>query len=94
MSSLLYFQNGSLTHNVPALPYFYHKRAAEADPHGYHHVECEKETKTICKKAPVTEEVSKDFELCRPKPTKVCEDKELKVPNIVCEEPEKATEEA
>merc|ERR1711993_37056 len=53
-----------------ALPYhhgpFYHKRAAEAeaDPHGYY-VKCEKEMKTVCKKKPVTEEVSKDFELCR-----------------------------
>merc|ERR1712141_494880 len=81
-----------------ALPY-HHRRAAEAEPHGYY-VECEKETKTVCKKAPVTEEVSKDFELCRPKPTEVCEDKELKVPKIVCEEPEaeeaegKAVEEA
>ena len=103
MSSLLrVFSNFRLP--VPALPYhghFYHRRAAEAeaDPHGYY-VECEKETKTVCKKTPVTEEVSKDFELCRPKPTEVCEDKELKVPNIVCEEPEaeeaegKAVEEA
>merc|ERR1711944_320924 len=34
------------------LPYhhgpFYHRRAAEADPHGYY-VKCEKETKTVCK---------------------------------------------
>ena len=82
-----------INHSLPALPYhhgpFYHRRAAEAEaePHGYY-VECEKETKTVCKKTPVTEEVSKDFELCRPKPTEVCEDKELKVPKIVCEEPE------
>ena len=82
---IVYFSVAALPHHG----HFYHRRAAEADPHGYF-VECEKETKTVCKKAPVTEEVSKDFELCRPKPTKVCEDKELKVPNVVCEEPEEA----
>merc|ERR1711983_609774 len=66
--------------------YGYHKREAEADAdaHGYAY---EKVTKTICKKTPITEEVSKDFELCRPKPSEVCEDKEVKVPKLVCEEP-------
>merc|ERR1712179_695587 len=64
--------------------YFYHKREAEADAHGFAY---EKVTKTICKKTPITEEVSKDFELCRPKPSEVCEDKEIKVPKLVCEEP-------
>merc|ERR1712179_141587 len=66
--------------------YGYHKREAEAeaDAHGYAY---EKVTKTICKKTPITEEVSKDFELCRPKPSEVCEDKEIKVPKLVCEEP-------
>merc|ERR1711963_1011254 len=64
--------------------YGYHKREAEANAHGYAY---EKVTKTICKKTPITEEVSKDFELCRPKPSEVCEDKEIKVPKLVCEEP-------
>merc|ERR1711862_258365 len=66
--------------------YGYHKREAEAeaDAHGYAY---EKVTKTICKKTPITEEVSKDFELCRPKPSEVCEEKEIKVPKLVCEEP-------
>merc|ERR1711920_232443 len=64
--------------------YFYHKREAEADAHGFAY---EKVTKTICKKTPITEEVSKDFELCRPKPSEVCEDKEVKVPKLVCEGP-------
>merc|ERR1712029_1193841 len=64
--------------------YGYHKREAEADAHGYAY---EKVTKTICKKTPITEEVSKDFELCRPKPSEVCEEKEIKVPRLVCEEP-------
>merc|ERR1712112_189503 len=70
-------------------PGYYGKRAAEADaePHGYVY-ECEKETKSICKKKPVTEEVSKDFELCRPKPNEVCEDKEIKVPKLICEDEE------
>ena len=49
--------------------YFYHKREAEADAHGFAY---EKVTKTICKKTPITEEVSKDFELCRPVPKEVC----------------------
>ena len=51
--------------------YGYHKREAEAeaDAHGYAY---EKVTKTICKKTPITEEVSKDFELCRPVPKEVC----------------------
>merc|ERR1711920_1195342 len=64
--------------------YFYHKREAEVDAHGFAY---EKVTKTICKKTPITEEVSKDFELCRPKPSEVCEDKEVKVPKLVCEGP-------
>merc|ERR1711872_396126 len=69
-------------------PGFYHKREAEADAgHLGYAIECEKETKTVCKKKPVTEEVSKDFELCRPKPNEVCEDKEIKVPRVICEEP-------
>merc|ERR1712066_840090 len=70
-------------------PGYYGKRAAEADaePHGYVY-ECEKETKSICKKKPVTEEVSKDYELCRPKPNEVCEDKEIKVPKLICEDEE------
>merc|ERR1739838_939707 len=74
--------------------YGYHKREAEADAyaHGYAY---EKVTKTICKKKPITEEVSKDFELCRPKPSEVCEEKEIKVPRLVCEEPaEKKVEDA
>merc|ERR1711953_606774 len=78
-------------HALPYHGHFYHKR--EAEPHHPYYVECEKETKTICKKEPVIEEVSKDFELCRPKPSEVCEDKEIKVPRVVCEEPE-AKEEA
>merc|ERR1711874_200068 len=81
-----------------ALPYhhgYLHKREAEADPHHPYYVECEKETKEVCKKEPVIEEVSKDFELCRPKPSEVCEDKEIKVPSVVCGEPEaKEAEEA
>jgi len=72
--------------------YGYHKREAEADGHGYAY---EKVTKTICKKTPITEEVSKDFELCIPKPSEVCEEKEIKVPRLVCEEPaEKEAEDA
>merc|ERR1712233_182988 len=63
-------------------PRFYHKREAEADAGhlGYAAIEC--------KKKPVTEEVSKDFELCRPKPNEVCEDKEIKVPKLICEDEE------
>merc|ERR1739848_958436 len=52
--------------------------------------ECETMTKTFCKKTPVTEEVSKDFELCRPKPSEVCEDKEIMVPKLVCGEVKEA----
>merc|ERR1712029_1271846 len=66
------------------------KRAAEAEAghFGYAAIECEKETKTVCKKKPTTEKVSKDFELCRPKPNEVCEDKEIKVPKLICEDEE------
>eukprot|EP00092_Neocalanus_flemingeri_P050729 GFUD01058742.1.p1 GENE.GFUD01058742.1~~GFUD01058742.1.p1 ORF type:complete len:155 (+),score=59.70 GFUD01058742.1:81-545(+) len=63
--------------------------------HGYHGKreahelkECEKETKEICKKVPVKEEVTKDVEFCKGIPKKVCEDKELQVPRIVCQEDE------
>jgi hypothetical protein len=46
--------------------------------HGYHGkreahapVECEKETKEICKKVPIKEEVTKDIEFCKGTPKKV-----------------------
>merc|ERR1712002_1304394 len=61
--------------------------------HGYHGkmeahavVECEKETKEICKKVPIKEDVTKDIEFCKAVPKKVCEDRELKVPKITCAE--------
>merc|ERR1712210_249272 len=57
---------------VCKFPGFHHKRSAE--PH-YGHIECEKETKEVCKKEPVVEEKSKDFELCHLEPKKVCEEK-------------------
>merc|ERR1711862_376581 len=76
-------------------PGFYKREAeAEAGPFGCAAIECEKETKTVYKKKPTTEEVSKDFELCRPKPNEVCEDKETKVPRVICEDPEKKAEDA
>ena len=34
-------------------------------------VECEKETKEICKKVPIKEEVTKDIEFCKGTPKKV-----------------------
>merc|ERR1711963_991181 len=76
-------------------PGFY-KREAEAEAGHFGHVaiECEKEIKAVCKKKPTTEEVSKDFELCRPKPNEVCEDKEIKVPRVICEDPEGKAEDA
>ena len=40
--------------------------------HGYPVPECEKETKEVCRQVPTKEEVSKDFELCRPVPKEVC----------------------
>ena len=91
MSSLILRVTNCPTTALPYHPRFYHKREAEAeaDPHHPYYVECEKETKNVCKKKPVIEEVTKDFELCHPKPTKVCEDKEIQVPKVVCEEPEK-----
>merc|ERR1719500_789139 len=51
-------------------------------------VECEKETKEICKKVPIKEDITKDIEFCKGTPKKVCEDKEVKIPKITCEEPE------
>merc|ERR1712137_1218392 len=52
--------------------YGYHKREAEAEADAHGYA---------------YEKVSKDFELCRPKPSEVCEDKEIKVPKLVCEDP-------
>merc|ERR1712117_391961 len=72
---------------------YFHKREAEADAHGYY-IECEKEMKTVCKKTPVKEEVNKEFELCRPKPNEVCEEKEIKVPRLVCEDETEEKDEA
>jgi len=70
----------------PVGPYGYHKRSAQ--PHGYAVPECEKEMKEVCKKVPVKEEVSKEFELCRPAPKEECEEREIKVPTLNCEEKE------
>merc|ERR1711973_186923 len=52
--------------------------------------ECTTETKTFtkitgfekgdCKEIEVKEEVSKEFELCRPAPKEECEEREIKVP--------------
>merc|ERR1712154_687920 len=53
-------------------------------------IECEKETKEVCKKEPVVEEKSKDFELCHLEPKKVCEEKTFKIPTLHCEEEEEA----
>merc|ERR1712038_1456618 len=76
---------------VCKFPGFHHKRSAE--PH-YGHIECEKETKEVCKKEPVVEEKSKDFELCHLEPKKVCEEKTFKIPTLHCEEEEEEEEEA
>jgi len=70
----------------PVGPYGYHKRSAQ--PHGYVVPKCEKEMKKVCKKVPVKEEVSKEFELCRPAPKEKCEEKEIQVPTLNCEEKE------
>merc|ERR1711910_175684 len=52
---------------------------------GYEDGEC-KEIKEVCKKEPVVEEKSKDFELCHLEPKKVCEEKTFKIPTLHCEE--------
>merc|ERR1712110_277166 len=70
---------------VCKFPGFHHKRSA--DPH-YGHIECEKQTKGVCKKEPVVEEKTKEFELCHLEPKKVCEEKTFKVPTLDCEEEE------
>ena len=46
----------------------------------------------VCKKEPVVEEKSKDFELCHLEPKKVCEEKTFKIPTLHCEEEEEAEE--
>merc|ERR1712179_542535 len=68
----------------------HHKR--EASPHGYGYIKCEKKKKEICKQKPTVEEKSKDHELCRLEPKKVCEMKTVKVPKLVCEEAEEKEE--
>merc|ERR1712029_663160 len=55
---------------------------AEAGHFGYAAIECEKETKTVCKKKPTTEEVSKDFELCRPKPNEFVKTRKSRFPEL------------
>merc|ERR1711971_1315982 len=75
---------------VCKFPGFHHKkRSAEPNPHYGHIVECEKETKEVCKKEPVVEEKTKEFEICHLEPKKVCEEKTFKVPTLDCEEEEK-----
>merc|ERR1712179_293358 len=65
-------------------------KTRSAEPHGY--IECEKETKEVCKKEPVVEEKSKDFEICHLEPKKVCEEKTFKIPTLDCEEEEEKDE--
>ena len=72
-------------HVVPRLGH-YHKREAEAEAGGYGHVECEKETKEVCRKVPVKTPVEKEVEICTNTPSEVCEDVERKVPKLTCEE--------
>ena len=57
-------------------------------PHDFHHehTECEKEMKEVCKVVPTVEEKSEDFEVCRLEPEKVCEEKEVQIPKLVCEQ--------
>merc|ERR1712080_707633 len=74
---------------VCKFPGFHHKKRS-AEPHGY--IECEKETKEVCKKEPVVEEKSKDFEICHLEPKKVCEEKTFKIPTLDCEEEEEKDE--
>merc|ERR1711971_1004498 len=75
---------------VCKFPGFHHKkRSAEPNPHYGHIVECEKETKEVCKEEPVVEEKTKEFEICHLEPKKVCEEKTFKVPTLDCEEEEK-----
>merc|ERR1712243_475868 len=74
---------------VCKFPGFHHKKRS-AEPHGY--IECEKETKEVCKKEPVVEEKSKDFEICHLEPKKVCEEKTFKIPTLDCEEEEEKEE--
>merc|ERR1712180_478721 len=69
----------------------HHKREARA--HGYGYVACVKEKKEICKSKPTIEEKSKDLELCKLEPKKVCKMVTVKVPKLDCEE-EKEGEEA
>merc|ERR1712112_337006 len=58
---------------------------------GYEDGEC-KEIEEICKKEPVVEEKSKDFEICHLEPKKVCEEKTFKIPTLDCEEEEEKEE--
>merc|ERR1712066_1069417 len=53
---------------------------------------CHIEPEEVCKKEPVVEEKSKDFELCHLEPKKVCEEKTFKIPTLHCEEEEEAEE--
>merc|ERR1712038_893733 len=78
---------------VCKFPHHKRRRSAEPEPHyGVKFIECEKETKEVCKKEPVVEEKSKDFELCHLEPKKVCEEKTFKIPTLHCEEEEEAEE--
>ena len=72
-------------------PLWRRRRAAEPKAH-YGYIECEKETKEVCKQEPVVEEKTEDHELCHFTPKKVCEEKTFKVPTLACEEEEKEEE--
>merc|ERR1719430_1008119 len=49
---------------------------------------CDKETRKVCEKRPVMEQVSKDIELCVPKPVRECKETEVKEPTLNCKDEE------
>ena len=76
------------------------RRRREAARKGKHygfgyvaHAECEKGTKEVCNQEPVVEEKTQEHDLCRYEPKKECEEKTVKVPKLVCPQPEKKEEE-
>merc|ERR1739838_1153688 len=69
------------------------KECKEVDvcAYGHHFYGCAKTVKKeICHPGPVKEEITKDVELCKLQPKKVCVEKEFKVPTVKCGEPEAA----
>merc|ERR1719206_698370 len=81
------YEKGSCTKIEYCKPsYGYSRRHGYRGRRSPRRVKCKKEKKEVCKQVPVKEEVTKEVEKCTRIPKEACDEREIKVPKITCEE--------